>query len=90
MGWWSAQDLWRCALSDVPALGPLDLEELGVVKRSRTQSEFGGRSGLIQSVEDGHVNLTSREELAALYATDPAEPSEVPDRERVGERPRQW
>lgn len=60
------------------------------MKRSRTQSEFGGRSGLIASAADGHVELTSREELWALYSTDPTDAASVPDRENVGERDRVW
>lgn len=60
------------------------------MKRSKTQSEFGGRSGLIQSEADGHVALTSTESLQSLYATDPADEGSVPDREQVGERGRMW
>lgn len=54
------------------------------MKRSRTQSEFGGRSGLVQSIDDGHTP-TSREELMALYATDPTDPASIPDVENIGE-----
>lgn len=54
------------------------------MKRSKTASEFGGRSGLVQSIADGHTP-TSREELWSLYATDPTDPGSVPDVENIGE-----
>lgn len=56
------------------------------MKRSRSQSEFGGRSGLVQSLADGHTP-TSREELWSLYATDPTDSSSVPDVENIGRMP---
>lgn len=68
----------------------LRARELLEMKRSRTQSEFGGRSGLIQSVADGHIDLTPSEARMALVATDPADEGSVPDRENVGEQPRKW
>lgn len=60
------------------------------MKRSKTQSEFGGRSGMIQAAADGHVTLTPREQVWSLYTTDPADPGSVPDPEKVGEVVRQW
>lgn len=38
-----------------------------------TPSEFGGRPGLIQREEDGHV-LTPAEKLMLLHQTDPMDP----------------
>lgn len=82
-------ELWSVVLSGV-GFGLVELGSRGAMKRSKTQSEFGGRSGLIQSAEDGHIEMTSPESLMALYATDPADEGAVPDREMVGERSRQW
>lgn len=60
-----------------------------IVKRSKSESEFGGRSGLVQALADGHTP-TPHEELMSLYATDPSDPAAVPGVENIGERDRTW
>lgn len=58
-------------------MGAGDLGEVATMAEDKRPSEFGGRPGLVQRVEDGHV-ITENESRMGNMQTNSADPLSLP------------